>query len=77
MAVQTVAVPHVSLSTYDDVNEVRDKASEVLEYPDVWMVTPNERLGFKRPDEVVTQYGENGKKLVLSVIEAIREGVFS
>jgi uncharacterized protein (DUF2384 family) len=64
-------VPHGT-----DYNEVRDKAAEVMDYPDIWMVTPNEHLGFKRPDELIHAHGEAGKKLVTDLVGAIREGMF-
>jgi uncharacterized protein (DUF2384 family) len=60
--------------------QVRDEAAKVMDFPDQWMMTPNQMLAYKRPVDViqlVAPDGTTGKKIVLDVIGAIREGVFS
>jgi uncharacterized protein (DUF2384 family) len=60
--------------------QVRDEAAKVMDFPDQWMMTPNEQLAYRRPIDVIQitgPDGRDGKKIVLDLIGAIREGVFS
>jgi uncharacterized protein (DUF2384 family) len=60
--------------------QVRDEAAKVVDFPDQWMMTPNQQLAYQRPVDVIQLVGPDGttgKKIVLDLIGAIREGVFS
>lgn len=74
MAVATLTKP---AQTSKDYAEVLAAATAVMHHADIWMVTPNSRLGFLRPDKVIEEHGEEGKKLILNIIASIREGFFT
>lgn len=66
--------PTLTSKEKEDIERLRNEASEVILDPDVWFRTPNERLGGHEPIEVAAQ-GDEGIRIVRDLIESIRYGI--
>jgi uncharacterized protein (DUF2384 family) len=48
---------------------------EVVEYPEIWLDTPNTRFGGMRPRDLLNT--EQGRQLLHSVVQAVKYGMFT
>jgi hypothetical protein len=49
--------------------------AEIIVYPDVWLDTPNDRLGGQPPRALLSS--ENGREVLHSLVQSVKHGLFT
>lgn len=59
------------------INDLRDEIADVILDPDLWIETPNDQLGGRKPIDLVNSADEAERQRVRDLIEAIKHGMFT